>query len=192
MRGEAGNHGQQQRIGIGFQAELFLNGGFVDFFTLHCARVVVFDQMLISLRIPHRFVYTVENTAETAFRLAGLQQTMEAAGGGFLGDFCRVSGADGGDVVGIKQTGFQERNLAVKFQTFYLVHLLRQIQLRQMFGLEHALIGNIVNSKHAAGGALPVFQISGGQAGLPIMGVQHFGFTPLFIQAAGQRGGDPA
>ena len=152
----------------------------------------MFDQMFIGLRIPHRFVYAVENTAETAFRLTGLQQTMQAAGGGFLGDFCRVSGADGGDVVGIKQTGFQERNLAVKFQTFYLVHLLRQIQLGQMFGLEHALIGNIVNSKHAVDGALPVFQISGGQAGLPIVGMQHFGFAPLFIQATGQCGRCPA
>ena len=171
---------------------MLLQRQFIGFFALHGFQMVVFHQRGIGFRAPHGIVHAVQNAAQTALCQAGLQQALQAAGRRLAGDFRRISGADGGDVVGIIQAGFQKRDLVVEFQPVHMIHRPRQIQLGQVLGHKHALIGDIVNGKHALHIHAPSGQISRRQAGLPIVGVQHIGLAPCFVHAAGQRRGRPA
>ena len=174
------------------QAKMLLQCQLIGFFTLHGFQMVVFYQCSIGFRAPHSIVHAIQNAAQTAFCLAGLQQALQAAGGRLAGDFRCISGADGGDVVGIIQAGFQKRDLVVEFQPVHMIHRPRQIQLTQVLGHKHALISDIVNGKHTLHIHTPSGQISRRQAGLPIVGVQHIGLTPCFVHTAGQRRCCPA
>ena len=89
-----------------------------------------------------------------------------------LPDFLRIGRRDRGDAVGELQPGLEEADAAVIFDAVDGEGLRRQAEGGEDFGRELALESEIMHGHHRAGArASAVMQISGGQARLPVVGV---------------------
>ncbi len=172
LLGQAADHGEQGRVFAESQTGFFLQGGFAARLARETFGAVVSRNVGVGRGIPHGRIDRVENAAEVV--APGAQQPIEAEALFGRLDFARIAGADRGDLVGVKQTGLHERDLAMKFQTIDLKRGGRQAEIAHHVCRKNALVGQVVHgidTWHRL--ARAEFQAGCRQAGMPVVAVHE-------------------
>ena len=191
LAGQAAHHGEQRRFVIHLQPHGDLQLPFILGFLFQAITVIARRQQQIALRIPDTIIDAVKDAGQAALVLALTQQPFHAVGILRFGDFPRVGWTHRRDMVGIVQPGFEERDLAVKFEAVHVIERPRQLYLIHMPGVKHSLVGEIVHRKHRFRRTPARRQIGRRQARVPVMGMYHLR-APEWIQSAGHFATHPA
>ena len=117
MLGEAAHHPKQRRIGLQRQTQFLLQCRFTARLASRFFGIKAMGNSCISGRIPYRFIHRIEDAAQVIS--TGAQQAVKPAALLRRLDFLRIGRAHRGDVVGVIQARFHERQLAMKLQTVH-------------------------------------------------------------------------
>ena len=183
--GEPAHQRKQRSIGQQIQTGLGLQGRFVQRLAGQFAPIKRVGEQGIVARVPDAAVHAIQDAAE--LRGAAAQQPVQTESLFRCLDFAGVAGADGADVVGIDQSGFHERYLAVKLQAVDTKGAGRQTQIGKTSGGKAALVGQVVDGEQGRNPlrAVPVGHAGRSKPGVPVMAMHQLG-APARVQAVGQ------
>src|SRR5262249_16039504 len=115
----------------------------------------------------------VQDAGEAALILAGTQQAIEPAAQFRPADAPPLGGPPPGDLRGVVNAGFQERDVPVELDALHAERRARDGEAIEALAPEDALIGEIVDGEDARRrDALPG-EVTGGERAWPIVEVQH-------------------
>ena len=175
LAGEPAAHDQQHRLGILAQTVFVLRGGLAQPLVGQVGRAVAQrSQVRIARRVPQLGVDAVGNGQQIGHALA--QDAVESAAELRGQDFTSVALADGGDAVGIADSGLHEIQLAPGLCAILAAEGGGNAERGRILDRRLALEGEVVDGQHT----LDVFhprgpQQQGDQGGMPVVGVHQVG-----------------
>src|SRR5215472_234138 len=158
LPGQAADDAKQKRIRRGLQTKAPLQGRLVGRPVLQNVRlertrnvcVKAAGDVRVCRRIPYRSIHPVEDSAEVTCSFA--QETAKPHAALVAEDLPGIGRGDRRDTIGKIQTGLQEPDLSIVFDTVNVERLRWQTDRSKHLARKHTLIGKVVN-RHQRGWA---------------------------------------
>ena len=185
--GQPADHAEQRAVGADFEAHFGLQRRLVGALGGQPVGGIAGSQRRIGGRVPDAGIDAVQDAAQVAGAVA--QQGGEAVAEMLVLDFAGVGRADGRQLRGQLQAGFQEGKLAVVFDVVEAPGMLGQAERAQHVAAETPLEGDVVYGNDT-GGAAFVVQPGGGKGGLPVVAMNDIGLPGERRGGLAEQGGN--
>ena len=140
------DHAEQRAIGV-LQTQPGAHQLGIRLLAGQVVRLEVVRQMRVAAWVP-AFVDPIDNAGQPALNGNPACKAMEASAESLGGDLARIGRTDRRYVVGIEQTGLEERHAVVKFDAVYLERTVGDAECAHALTVAQALVCNVVDGEH--------------------------------------------